>query len=42
VPSRFRMNIGMKGLEPFEELTWVDKFPGTMEIRFMTIRSYPC
>jgi uncharacterized protein len=32
VPSRFRMNIWMKGLEPFEELTWVDKFPGTIEI----------
>ena len=31
-PSRFRMNIWMKGLEPFEELTWVDKFPGTIEI----------
>jgi MOSC domain-containing protein len=32
VPSRFRMNVWMKGLEPFEELTWVDKFPGTREI----------
>ena len=31
-PSRFRMNIWMKGLDPFEELTWVDKFPGTIEI----------
>jgi hypothetical protein len=30
--SRFRMNSWMKGLEPFEELTWVDKFPGTIEI----------
>ena len=32
VPSRFRMNVWMAGLEPFEELTWVDKFPGTREI----------
>jgi uncharacterized protein YcbX len=32
VPSRFRMNIWMKGVEPLEELTWVDKFPGTREI----------
>jgi hypothetical protein len=32
VPSRFRMNVWMAGLEPFEELTWVDKFPGTWEI----------
>jgi uncharacterized protein YcbX len=32
VPSRFRMNIWMKGLDPFEELTWVDKFPGTIQI----------
>jgi uncharacterized protein YcbX len=31
-PTRFRMNIWMMGLEPFEELTWVDKFPGTIEI----------
>jgi uncharacterized protein YcbX len=32
VPHRIRMNVWMKGLEPFEELSWVDKFPGTMEI----------
>lgn len=31
-PRRFRMNIWMEGLEPFEELTWVDAFPSTKEI----------
>lgn len=31
-PRRFRMNVWMTGLEPFEELTWVDAFPGTREI----------
>ncbi len=32
-PQRFRMNVWMRGLKPFEELTWVDKFPGTKEIQ---------
>lgn len=31
-PRRFRMNVWMTGLDPFEELTWVDQFPGTKEI----------
>lgn len=31
-PHRFRMNVWMRGLEPFEELTWVDRYPGTREI----------
>ncbi len=31
-PRRFRMNIWMEGLEPFEELTWVNASPGTREI----------
>lgn len=31
-PRRFRMNVWMTGLEPFEELEWVDRFPGTREI----------
>ena len=31
-PRRFRMNIWLKGLEPFEELSWVDGYPGTREI----------
>ncbi len=31
-PRRFRMNVWMTGLDPFEELTWVDKYPGTREI----------
>lgn len=29
---RFRMNIWLEDLAPFEELTWVDKYPGTREI----------
>lgn len=28
-PQRFRMNVHMTGLEPFEELSWVDASPGT-------------
>jgi uncharacterized protein YcbX len=32
-PHRFRMNIWMTGLEPFEELNWVDAYPGTNEIQ---------
>lgn len=32
-PRRFRMNVWMTGLEPFEELTWVDGFPGSREIQ---------
>lgn len=31
-PLRFRMNIWLEGLDPFEELSWVDKYPGTREI----------
>lgn len=31
-PQRFRMNVWMTGLEPFEELTWVDTYPGTKTI----------
>jgi uncharacterized protein YcbX len=31
-PKRFRMNVWLTGLEPFEELTWVDRYPGTREI----------
>lgn len=31
-PQRFRMNVWMTGLKPFEELEWVNGFPGTREI----------
>ena len=31
-PRRFRMNVWMTGLAPFEELEWVDRFPGTRQI----------
>ncbi len=31
-PERFRMNVWFDGLEPFEELSWVDAYPGTREI----------
>jgi uncharacterized protein YcbX len=32
-PERFRMNIWMEGLDPFEELTWVDTFQGNKLVR---------
>ena len=32
-PFRFRMNIWLAGLDPFEELAWVDGYPGTRMIR---------
>ena len=31
-PRRFRMNVYLEGLEPFEELDWVNGWPGTREI----------
>lgn len=31
-PRRFRMNVWFEGLRAFEELTWVNGFPGTREI----------
>ena len=31
-PQRFRMNAWIRGLAPFEELKWVDAFPGTRRI----------
>ncbi len=36
-PSRFRMNILLDGLEPFEELTWVNGFPGNLIIEVGTV-----
>jgi uncharacterized protein YcbX len=32
-PHRFRMNVHLEGLDPFEELTWVDGYPGKRTIR---------
>ena len=37
-PRRFRMNVWMTGLEPFEELSWVDNYPGTKEFALGTVR----
>lgn len=37
-PTRFRMNVWITGLQAFEELTWVDTFPGTREITIGTCR----
>ena len=31
-PARFRMNVLLKGLSPFEELAWVNGYPGTREL----------
>jgi uncharacterized protein YcbX len=31
-PRRFRMNVWMTGLDAFEELTWVDRYPGSQEM----------
>lgn len=32
-PARFRMNLLMQGMKPFEELEWVNGYPGTREIQ---------
>ncbi|MEK7100637.1 MAG: MOSC domain-containing protein [Patescibacteria group bacterium] len=37
-PARFRMNVLLEGLEPFEELSWIDKYPGSREISFGGVR----
>lgn len=37
-PNRFRMNVWMEGLEPFEELNWVSGYPGTYEIKVGDVR----
>lgn len=35
---RFRMNVWLTGLEPFEEYTWVDKYPGTKQFDLGEVR----
>jgi uncharacterized protein YcbX len=37
-PARFRMNVWFDGLPAFEELTWVETFPGTREVRIGSLR----
>ncbi|MFA7309983.1 MAG: hypothetical protein WC050_03715 [Candidatus Paceibacterota bacterium] len=37
-PHRFRMNVWLTGLEPFEELSWVDVYPGFRDIQVGTGR----
>jgi uncharacterized protein YcbX len=37
-PRRFRMNVWIDGLEPFEELEWVNSYPGTKEITIGQLR----
>lgn len=37
-PERFRMNVWIDNLPAFEELEWVDQFPGTREIMVGSVR----
>lgn len=37
-PARFRMNVMLEGLEPFEELSWIDEYPGSREVTFGRVR----
>lgn len=37
-PERFRMNVLLDGLEPFEEYTWIDGYPGTKEFEVGHVR----
>ena len=37
-PARFRMNVWIDGLEPFTELDWVERHPGTRDIQVGTVR----
>lgn len=37
-PARFRMNVMLEGLEPFEEFSWIDEYPGSKEISFGGVR----
>lgn len=37
-PARFRMDVWLDGLKPFEELEWVNGYPGTHEIQAGEVR----